>query len=118
VTHTSDAESWEFHSFFLKKWDRYDGVFEYKPDSIYQYTFKPLAADYWNSTRKQFVYKPVFHNIKGKVIKLQPGATYTLSGLDCVCIELSRAGYATDYYYSVALMKIINSISRQFPPKD
>lgn len=111
VTHASDAESWEFHSFFLKKWDRYNGVFNYKPDSVYQYTFKPLAADYW---KKGF--KPVFHQIKGKIVKLQPGVTYTLSGLDCVCIELSRAGYATDYHYSVALMKIIKSISQKYPP--
>ncbi len=111
ASHKNDAESWDFHSYFLAHFDRYNGVFEYNPDSIYQYKFIPLAKNYWGKG-----FKPVFHKINGKVIKLKPGAIYSLPGLDCATIELSRAGYATDTKYSIALMSIINSISQKYPP--
>lgn len=111
IKHNSDNESWDFHSYFLANFDRYNGVFQYNPDSIYQYKYSPMAKNYWGKG-----YKPVFHKVNGKIVQLKAGAVYTLSGLDCATIELSRAGYATDYKYSIALMKIINSISQKYPP--
>lgn len=104
AVHTDAAESFEYHSKFLKTYNRYEGVFKYKPDSIYNYTFRVLARDYWNKGR----YKPVYHRINGRKVRLIDGKTYQLSGLECSMIELSRAGYASDYNYSVGLQNAVN----------
>ncbi len=104
AVHTSAAESFEYHSKFLKTYNRYEGVFRYKPDSIYNYTYRVLARDYWNKAR----YKPVYHRVNGRKIRLIDGKTYQLSGLECSMIELSRAGYASDYYYSIGLQNAVN----------
>lgn len=112
AAHTSGIESYEFHSQFLKTYPRYEGVFKYHPDSTYNYTFRALAKDYWNKR----AYKPVFHKINGKKTRLLDGKVYRLSGLDIVTIELSRAGYASDYSYSIGLMNTINNFAQANPP--
>lgn len=104
AAHSSASESFEYHSKFLTTYDRYDGVFKYKPDSTYNYVYKPLARDYWNKNR----YKPVFHRINGKRVQLVNGRTYRLTGLECAMIELSRAGYASDYKYSEGLTNAVS----------
>lgn len=106
TTSSGVIESFEIHSQFLLRYDMYDGVFNYQADSVYEYTYHAYAEDYWKKGSK----KPVYHNIDGKRVKLIDGHTYTLLGMDIICIELSRAGYATDYYYSESLMNIIKQI--------
>lgn len=107
AAHESGEESYEFHSQFLKAYSRYEGVFKYHPDSTYNYTFRVLARDYWN--RK--AYKPVYHIIGGKKTRLLDGKVYKLSGLEIATIELSRAGYASDYNYSIGLMNTIHKFA-------
>jgi hypothetical protein len=107
TAHSDAAESFEYHSKFLKMYGRYKGVFEYKPDSMYNYTFKPLARYYWNTK----LFKPVKHTIDGQLTTLVPGKTYRLSGIDCVTIELSRAGYGSDVKYSDKVRKTIELFS-------
>lgn len=109
AAHSSAAESFEYHSQFLKTYARYAGVFKYKPDSTYQYVFHSYARKYGNPK----LFKPVFHRINGKRVRLVDGKTYTLSGLECAMIELSRAGYGTDPLYSEAILNAANSFSQQ-----
>ena len=107
VAHTDAAESFEFHSMFLKRVSLYQDLYKYKPDSTYNYVFRVKAKNYWNTKQ----YKPVYHDINGKKTRLLDGKTYRLTGLECAMIELSRSGYASDYNYSRALLATVNLFS-------
>jgi len=115
IAHRDAAESWEFHTQFLKQYSRYDDVFALNPDSTYTlpYTHNKHAFDYqYHVKTGKKIPKLVYHKVNGKIELLKEGKFYTFSGLEWAAIRMSAAGYGTDRKYSLGLMATINAFSQ------